>query len=169
MDSAGYRHGRAAGWEIAQGMGGAGAENGWAVHTPGRKAIIVPGLFCAAFFRGAAFLEAGFLFRRWNGKTTTATDSRTRFRTAFNFHSIPRIICLLRTERNGAVAQLGERRVRNAKVGSSILLGSTNSLIGPGGGTPIAAWSVLQASDCCRRVLSAIAPKSVNLPAWQER
>ncbi len=27
---------------------------------------------------------------------------------------------------NGAVAQLGERRVRNAKVGSSILLGSTN-------------------------------------------
>ena len=25
----------------------------------------------------------------------------------------------------GAVAQLGERRVRNAKVGSSILLGST--------------------------------------------
>ncbi len=26
----------------------------------------------------------------------------------------------------GAVAQLGERRVRNAKVGSSILLGSTN-------------------------------------------
>ena len=29
---------------------------------------------------------------------------------------------------HGAVAQLGERRVRNAKVGSSILLGSTNSL-----------------------------------------
>ncbi len=28
----------------------------------------------------------------------------------------------------GAVAQLGERRVRNAKVGSSILLGSTNWL-----------------------------------------
>ncbi len=28
----------------------------------------------------------------------------------------------------GAVAQLGERRVRNAKVGSSILLGSTISL-----------------------------------------
>ena len=28
---------------------------------------------------------------------------------------------------HGAVAQLGERRVRNAKVGSSILLGSTNS------------------------------------------
>ena len=27
---------------------------------------------------------------------------------------------------HGAVAQLGERRVRNAKVGSSILLGSTN-------------------------------------------
>ena len=27
---------------------------------------------------------------------------------------------------DGAVAQLGERRVRNAKVGSSILLGSTN-------------------------------------------
>ncbi len=27
---------------------------------------------------------------------------------------------------SGAVAQLGERRVRNAKVGSSILLGSTN-------------------------------------------
>ena len=27
----------------------------------------------------------------------------------------------------GAVAQLGERRVRNAKVGSSILLGSTKS------------------------------------------
>ena len=27
----------------------------------------------------------------------------------------------------GAVAQLGERRVRNAEVGSSILLGSTNS------------------------------------------
>ena len=26
---------------------------------------------------------------------------------------------------HGAVAQLGERRVRNAKVGSSILLGST--------------------------------------------
>ena len=26
---------------------------------------------------------------------------------------------------SGAVAQLGERRVRNAKVGSSILLGST--------------------------------------------
>ncbi len=26
----------------------------------------------------------------------------------------------------GAVAQLGERRVRNAEVGSSILLGSTN-------------------------------------------
>ena len=31
---------------------------------------------------------------------------------------------MLRT--NGAVAQMGERRVRNAKVGSSILLGSTN-------------------------------------------
>ncbi len=31
-----------------------------------------------------------------------------------------------RVEGNGAVAQLGERRVRNAKVGSSILLGSTN-------------------------------------------
>ena len=29
---------------------------------------------------------------------------------------------------HGAVAQLGERRVRNAKVGSSILLGSTNFL-----------------------------------------
>jgi hypothetical protein len=29
---------------------------------------------------------------------------------------------------DGAVAQLGERRVRNAKVGSSILLGSTISL-----------------------------------------
>ncbi len=29
----------------------------------------------------------------------------------------------------GAVAQLGERRVRNAKVGSSILLGSTNSYL----------------------------------------
>jgi hypothetical protein len=29
---------------------------------------------------------------------------------------------------DGAVAQLGERRVRNAKVGSSILLGSTNSI-----------------------------------------
>jgi hypothetical protein len=28
---------------------------------------------------------------------------------------------------NGAVAQLGERRVRNAEVGSSILLGSTRS------------------------------------------
>jgi hypothetical protein len=28
---------------------------------------------------------------------------------------------------NGAVAQLGERRVRNAKVGSSILLRSTMS------------------------------------------
>ena len=28
----------------------------------------------------------------------------------------------------GAVAQLGERRVRNAKVGSSILLGSTNCI-----------------------------------------
>jgi hypothetical protein len=28
---------------------------------------------------------------------------------------------------NGAVAQLGERRVRNAKVRSSILLGSTNT------------------------------------------
>ena len=28
--------------------------------------------------------------------------------------------------RRGAVAQLGERRVRNAKVWSSILLGSTN-------------------------------------------
>ena len=27
---------------------------------------------------------------------------------------------------DGVVAQLGERRVRNAKVGSSILLGSTN-------------------------------------------
>gem|GEM_PF-5874136 len=32
----------------------------------------------------------------------------------------PKIVC------NGAVAQLGERRVRNAKVGSSILLRSTN-------------------------------------------
>ena len=31
--------------------------------------------------------------------------------------------------RCGAVAQLGERRVRNAEVGSSILLGSTNSLL----------------------------------------
>ena len=30
----------------------------------------------------------------------------------------------------GAVAQLGERRVRNAKVGSSILLGSTSLLFG---------------------------------------
>ena len=30
----------------------------------------------------------------------------------------------------GAVAQLGERRVRNAEVGSSILLGSTNSTLG---------------------------------------
>ena len=29
---------------------------------------------------------------------------------------------------HGAVAQLGERRVRNAKVGSSILLGSTKTL-----------------------------------------
>ena len=29
----------------------------------------------------------------------------------------------------GAVAQLGERRVRNAEVGSSILLGSTNSAL----------------------------------------
>ena len=29
--------------------------------------------------------------------------------------------------RHGAVAQLGERRVRNAKVESSILFGSTNS------------------------------------------
>ncbi len=29
----------------------------------------------------------------------------------------------------GAVAQLGERRVRNAKVGSSILLGSTNLFV----------------------------------------
>ena len=29
----------------------------------------------------------------------------------------------------GAVAQLGERRVRNAKVGSSILLGSTNPVV----------------------------------------
>ncbi len=29
----------------------------------------------------------------------------------------------------GAVAQLGERRVRNAEVGSSILLGSTNLLL----------------------------------------
>ena len=28
----------------------------------------------------------------------------------------------------GAVAQLGERRVRNAEVGSSILLGSTNRI-----------------------------------------
>jgi hypothetical protein len=32
----------------------------------------------------------------------------------------------------GAVAQLGERRVRNAKVGSSILLGSTNKPDEPG-------------------------------------
>jgi hypothetical protein len=31
--------------------------------------------------------------------------------------------------RYGAVAQPGERRVRNAKVGSSILLGSTNKII----------------------------------------
>ncbi len=31
----------------------------------------------------------------------------------------------------GAVAQLGERRVRNAKVGSSILLRSTKKLEGP--------------------------------------
>jgi len=31
-------------------------------------------------------------------------------------------------KKHGAVAQLGERRVRNAKVGSSILLGSTNIL-----------------------------------------
>ncbi len=30
--------------------------------------------------------------------------------------------------RNGAVAQLGERRVRNAKVGSSILLRSTTQI-----------------------------------------
>ena len=33
----------------------------------------------------------------------------------------------------GAVAQLGERRVRNAEVGSSILLGSTNSIFAPSG------------------------------------
>jgi hypothetical protein len=32
----------------------------------------------------------------------------------------------------GAVAQLGERRVRNAKVGSSILLRSTKSFSFPG-------------------------------------
>ena len=31
---------------------------------------------------------------------------------------------------HGAVAQLGERRVRNAKVGSSILLGSTKLPVG---------------------------------------
>ncbi len=32
---------------------------------------------------------------------------------------------LVKLPRHGAVAQLGERRVRNAKVGSSILLRST--------------------------------------------
>ena len=36
---------------------------------------------------------------------------------------------------HGAVAQLGERRVRNAEVGSSILLGSTNL---PGDQCPLA-------------------------------
>ena len=35
-----------------------------------------------------------------------------------------------RMNKRGAVAQLGERRVRNAKVGSSILLGSTKFLEG---------------------------------------
>ena len=46
----------------------------------------------------------------------------------------------------GAVAQLGERRVRNAEVGSSILLGSTNL---PGGQCPLfpiaddGIWSIL--------------------------
>ncbi len=36
-----------------------------------------------------------------------------------------------------AVAQLGERRVRNTKVGSSILLGSTNCIERPDSGAGI--------------------------------
>ena len=36
-----------------------------------------------------------------------------------------RRVCRIPLVMQGAVAQLGERRVRNAKVGSSILLGST--------------------------------------------
>ena len=52
------------------------------------------------------------------------------------YHSEPR-------NQHGAVAQLGERRVRNAKVRGSIPLGSTNS---PGGGgrRPLQADPVLR-------------------------
>jgi hypothetical protein len=37
--------------------------------------------------------------------------------------------CLRKAFHGGAVAQLGERRVRNAEVVSSILIGSTNSFL----------------------------------------
>ena len=43
---------------------------------------------------------------------------------------VPRAVQVLRaTRKRGDVAQLGERRVRNAKVGSSILLVSTTALL----------------------------------------
>src|SRR5688500_6563037 len=43
----------------------------------------------------------------------------------------PRAIILAQVRENGDVAQLGERRVRNAKVGSSILLVSTKNFFFP--------------------------------------
>ncbi len=46
----------------------------------------------------------------------------------------------------GGVAQLGERRVRNAKVGSSILLLSTNRLAGDQEGE---AFRLSVADTCC--------------------
>ncbi len=39
------------------------------------------------------------------------------------------LACIVLFLLDGAVAQLGERRVRNAKVGSSILLRSTNTYL----------------------------------------
>ena len=54
---------------------------------------------------------------------------------------------------HGAVAQLGERRVRNAEVGSSILLGSTNRQKAPPRGLLLISQRVPLLFDIERHVM----------------
>ena len=51
--------------------------------------------------------------------------------------------------RNGAVAQLGERRVRNAKVRGSTPLGSTTPLFVISPGCPKSSYKVLNILKIC--------------------
>ena len=58
----------------------------------------------------------------------------------------------------GAVAQLGERCVRNAEVGSSILLGSTNEINGLHG----LAEPKTKSFMAIHTIVNYLAPTSVN-------